>query len=424
LFGTSHKSSYSVAGAFKCLVRVTFIKEELKQPLIDIDAFLTPKQVMVRLYVLQGYRLNPMDADGYSDAFVKVLLDKQLKKSKVHHGTNDPLIYERFDMKTTLPGPSQLKLQAWDHDTVGYNDLIGSTVIDLEDRWFSQEWQRLGKGYQSEKLERLALKPLERRPLWTPLSSSPQGKVGVWLDIVNSTDAKKYPPVNITPPPKEEWELRVIVWKCKEMAAEDVLTDMNDLFVKCWLDGEDEQSTDIHWAAKKGGGSFNWRMKFPVNLGGAGDDFPAKRTYLRFQAWDQDVVKWSDCIAEAAIDLRRAFVQAFKTKRAFQVFDKKRQAKMRRKRIEVKRRAEAAAEAAGNRGESGIEMKNNPMQKKGQAAGSGKKKPALTLAEKKVALARHKALSKPILGKKKDAKNKEMQAHVGNLRSVSFRGLG
>jgi hypothetical protein len=42
----------------------------------------------------------------------------------------------------------------------------------------------------------------------------------------------------------------------------------------------------------------------------------------------------------------------------------------------------------------------------------------LTPAEKKAALARHKALSKPILGKKKNSKNKEMEAHVGNLRAM------
>ena len=92
---------------------------------------------------------------------------------------------------------------------------------------------------------------------------------------------------------------------------------------------------------------------------------------------------------------------------------------MRRKRIETKRRAQAAAEAAANQGETGIEMKTNPMSSKGQAARSDKKTSTLTPAEKKAALARHKALSKPILGKKKNSKNKEMEAHVGNLRAVS-----
>lgn len=358
-----------------------------------------------------------MDSNGYSDVYVKAILGKDTKKSKIHQTTNDPLIYERYDLTTIMPGASQLKLQAWDHDIIGYDDLIGQTIIDLEDRWFSKQWSQLGLGYQSEKLERLALKPLERRSLWTPLSSSSQGTLGLWLDIVDSTDAKRFPPCNITPPPKEEWELRVIVWKCKEMAAEDVITDMNDLFVKCWLDGEEEQSTDIHWAAKKGGGSFNWRMKFPVKLGGAGDDFPAKRTYLRFQAWDEDLTKWNDCIAEAAIDLRRAFVEAFKTKRPYQVFDKKRQAKLRRKRREERRRNQAGA--ASN--SSGVKMKNNPMNKNNSTTDTTKS--TVTEEEKQKAIARHKRLSKPILGEKKSSKNKEIEAHVNNLRAVSKKCL-
>ena len=91
---------------------------------------------------------------------------------------------------------------------------------------------------------------------------------------------------------------------------------------------------------------------------------------------------------------------------------------MRRKRIEAKRRAEAAAEAANFQDHDGIEMKSNPLTSNKQAASSATK--SLTPQEKKAALARHKKLSKPILGSKKDPLNKEMEAHVGNLRSVSL----
>ena len=96
------------------------------------------------------------------------------------------------------------------------------------------------------------------------------------------------------------------------------------------VDGERPQNTDVHWRAKKG--SFNYRCKFDVKLGGIGDEFPRRKTYLRFQAWDQDVVKYSDCLAETTIDLRDAFIQSFKGKVPFDVFsDKERMVRQQRK---------------------------------------------------------------------------------------------
>ena len=42
-------------------------------------------------------------------------------------------------MDAELPGTSQLIVDVMDKDTIGSDDLIGSTVIDLEDRWFDQD---------------------------------------------------------------------------------------------------------------------------------------------------------------------------------------------------------------------------------------------------------------------------------------------
>lgn len=34
-----------------------------------------------------------------------------------------------------------LQIEVKDYDDIGQDDLIGRTVIDLEDRWFDQRWQ-------------------------------------------------------------------------------------------------------------------------------------------------------------------------------------------------------------------------------------------------------------------------------------------
>ena len=56
--------------------------------------------------------------------------------------------------------------------------------------------------------------------------------------------------IDISPPPPEEYEVRVIVWKTKEVVAMDEWTNMNDLFCKVIFEGQKPQVTDISASGK------------------------------------------------------------------------------------------------------------------------------------------------------------------------------
>ena len=49
-----------------------------------------------------------------------------------------------------MPGAPLLDVSVYDYDSHGDNELIGSTSIDLIDRWYSPLWQTLGKDYQDK----------------------------------------------------------------------------------------------------------------------------------------------------------------------------------------------------------------------------------------------------------------------------------
>lgn len=88
--------------------------------------------------------------------------------------------------ETTIPGPSLLKLQVWDYDTLFSDDFIGETEIDIEDRFFSPKWNSLTH------------KPIELRSLFAPTSSVQQGQLRLWLDIL---------PVNQSAEKRKAWNI-------------------------------------------------------------------------------------------------------------------------------------------------------------------------------------------------------------------------
>lgn len=95
------------------------------------------------------------------------------------------------------------------------------------------------------------------------------------------------------------------------------VTGQNDLYVRGVLDGPKEvkpqpQETDTHWRCKKGRGSFNWRMKFRVNLEHFSDDIMYPR--LRLEMWDRDLTKYNDKIGERTLRLAPLLKSAYRTK--------------------------------------------------------------------------------------------------------------
>ncbi|CAM9794895.1 unnamed protein product, partial [Chrysoparadoxa australica] len=321
---------YRQVGIFKCIVRVTegdpddeplFVPDDKKKNDEVLGELLKPSGYKVRLYVLQALNLTPMDLGiggrpGKSDPYVLVQLGKE-KFDDVKNYINDVTdadLYKCVEINAELPGAGQLILSLMDYDDIGANELIGRTVIDLEDRWFDQRWQQLGMENRCEDMTgpssmRWQTKPVEQRSLYVPTSNAAQGVVQCWVDIMPPADANAFVPEDVALPPSGMFEVRVVIWHTKDVVSMDDLTGMNDLFVKAWVEGCDPQETDTHWRAKKGKGVFNWRMIFKVELGPRSRSM--KFPYLTLQMWD----KVNDCIAEGSLDLGKYFRRAYKKKK-------------------------------------------------------------------------------------------------------------
>ena len=311
IFGFKLKSANRSVGMFKGVVRI--IKDPRKTPPpVALESLLRPEQYLVRVYVLDGRDMMPVDGTS-ADPYLVLTLGKEKISDRANYKPKNlyPQIFKCFEIKALLPGPSRLHIAAWDYDMVTFDDFIGETVIDLEDRWFDKRWQSFGMGQQSD--DRLAPRPLEDRTLFSPTFFGSCGQLRLWVDILRPADAARYPALDITPPPPRKFQFRVIVWRARDVFASE-RTGMNDLYARVWLEGQRPAETDTHWRAKGGKGSFNWRFKWDVEL-------PYKFAVLNVQLWDRNVLKWNDAIAECQIDMAALFRRAQFEEKPYQIFD-------------------------------------------------------------------------------------------------------
>jgi len=310
----------AIVGRFKGSISVKYTDDTQRSSssskrdepaIIDVTKLNTPRPYVLRVYIEERQNLVPHDTNGSSDPYLVVSSSNAKSKQKsntikdienVKPHTLQPQFYKMYELKGVLPDDSELKVQVWDKDEVGADDFIGETRYDLEMLWFSEEWRKM------------PMKPKENRALWNPLSSFPQGKLKMWVELLTLAEAGHTPPSFIGPPVKIPYELRIVVWETKNVVPKDKILgkDSSDQFVVTRLlsHPKSEQKTDVHDSVMDGCGKFNWRIVYP-------DVFlPYDAPRLKLQVYDKDRIGPNDAIAEANVNLKGFFQKALKNKTA------------------------------------------------------------------------------------------------------------
>ncbi|KAG7387141.1 hypothetical protein PHYPSEUDO_014661 [Phytophthora pseudosyringae] len=315
------------AGVFKGRITVTERRaknesrsqeeERAKQEFLELRRLQDgPQRVIVRVYVLRGQNLQAKNANGYSDPYLRLNLGSSRVNDRPNACANtlQPEFFRIFALETTLPGASQLDIGVWDRGVVS-DELIGSTTIDLEERWFHREWQEIGEGDSTGRRGGSELKPIEYRHLYVPPSrTTSQGFLQLWVDILTTQEAARIEPVDISSPAPKVFEVRVVVWR-GENVQDQVESEINDYFVKAWMEGGGDsgssraECTDTHWRCANGKPCWNWRLVMKT-------EFPPRSpelARLHIQLWDKDVMKWNDVLGEAQLDLYKWLRRSYET---------------------------------------------------------------------------------------------------------------
>lgn len=283
-------SSYEEVATFKCL----FLREDKKDliPITKIKKFLQDmlreRKYLLRVYVLKGVGITPdSDVDELS-SYVKLNLNGLTRDSSEESQSGFfPEYYKCFEFQNVvMPGSAYLNVDIIEDSLL--DSVLGSTVVDLEQRIFNLSWQKM------------KLKPVEKRSIES-IGKGSRGRLEMWIELIPPRQI--VPPVNIYPRAQLEYELRVVVWETKDCVFKDEATGANDLYAQGAPKRQvsNFKMTDTHWRCRAKG-SFNWRWKFKVHLPVDQNKNYGEDVFV-IQLWDRDLIARNDLIGEAQIDL-------------------------------------------------------------------------------------------------------------------------
>ena len=243
-------------------------------------SILVPHEVIIRVYILEL-----RDLPSSCDPYIKIHFGdiKKFDEQKNHKKNEiNSKWYKYYDILTVFPGESTLRVEVWNYNAIFKDELIGSTSIDLEDRYFNPDWKKM------------KLKPIETRALFNPDFSGQQGNLLLWIEIFDKNDLINKQPWNISPEPPSKLEIRLVIWDAETINDED-LTDIRDVYITSYIDQKNRESTDIHFRCTALA-SFNWRIVFQL-------DVPRVNNKLTLHCYDKDLFSKDEFICGAEIDL-------------------------------------------------------------------------------------------------------------------------
>jgi len=262
-----------------------------------------PSRVRVRIFLVKAVVIFGK-AGSFADPYLTFQLGPEKfvsMKNMVKVATNTPDIYHLEERDVQLPHEGRLEVNIMDMEdgSVTGDSLIGSTMIDLEDRWHSRRWRYYN---------RLQTQPLEVRALFTSeMPGKCRGSLEMWVEMIETTKASDVKPSDIRRPPDLEVEVRLVIWGTTGVPA--VKDDYTNVKVSTQLDCKEyhgwspTQETDVHFASRDGRAVFGWRMVYP-NI-----QMPVFTCTVQFNLYHSELVMGDTFIGSFNLDLKRYLEQ-------------------------------------------------------------------------------------------------------------------
>ncbi|CAJ1430962.1 unnamed protein product [Effrenium voratum] len=286
------------------------------------------KDLVVRAYVLSGDGLRPPSGSSDCNSYVWSRVDGGGAEQNPVYNLKDNLTVRKHTLhpqfnkchafsSVKFPDHCMMTLSLVEVVPASFGSaaketqVIGSTEIDLEDRWFNSHYQDM---VQEDEV------PIESRHLQTAGSIFSKGShIRLWLDIMyNQTQGAECPPPSafaqerpIECLPSTDplpFELRLAVFKVVDILSPEGISEPSvKASGKITLDDGTElyEETDTHFGCDDGTATLNWRLKFSVMI-------PCKQPRLTVQIWNDNMLASDEVLSEVTLDFSKDFLIARK----------------------------------------------------------------------------------------------------------------
>jgi len=290
------------------------------------------KPIRLRIYFYQGICIKggPKKVDPYLSFQVGDGSVNDMKE-EVRLGNNMPSwggMSRELDIE--LPAAGRLEVTMLDlpdaidkvtNSIMGETNIIGSTVIDLEDRWHWNVW----KNYSRYKK---APDPKETRPLKVPGKTfENNGSLEIRIEMFKTEMASEYRPAPPLAQAASTVEIRVVIWSCTGVKLVDgghidakigtklVCDEYNEKVIEHQLCSE-IQYTDVHRNCVDGAPEFNWRVIYPdIDMSKEKN----KNCRLKFQLYDDNLVSSDIYVGEVEIDIVQFAAKVARTQETIKI---------------------------------------------------------------------------------------------------------
>jgi hypothetical protein len=269
-----------------------------------------PPRIRVRLYFVKAICI--LGKPGGVDPYLKFNLGTKYEVSMRNtpaYGQTKPEFYRVEERDIELPRDSRLQIDMFDLESaqdvlgqsaanaLGRNDqIIGSTIIDLEDRWHSRNWQDSARRQQV---------PTEQRPLMiSTLPGHNCGSIEMWVEMLDSVHASDQKATDLRAPPQTEIEIRLVIRTTTAIPLVD--NGKCDVKITVRLECKEYQGhlpmyqeTDVHNGCTTGNAVFNWRIVYPRI------QMPTQSCTLDIQCWDANSLASDTLVGMVSIDVRK-----------------------------------------------------------------------------------------------------------------------
>jgi myoferlin len=96
--------------------------------------------------MISAFDLSSRDNGSASDPYLILECNNKKYNERDNYQVDNPCpdFYKKYEFEATFPGCTPIVIKAMDFDHIFGDELIGKTIVDLEDRFFSMDWQSMG----------------------------------------------------------------------------------------------------------------------------------------------------------------------------------------------------------------------------------------------------------------------------------------